>query len=360
MCDGVGTTRGSSILTTLAAVVIIAAGMKEAVPILVPFLLSVFIAIICAPPLLWLTTKGLPKTAALLLVMAGILAAGLLVGTLAGASLRDFYQTLPEYQLRLREETSHLLAWIERRGINIADLGLIRPTDPGTAMQLVASVLTGLGGVLTNAFFIFLTVIFMLLEASAVPAKLRAILPEPDRTLEYCDRFLGNVKRYMAIKTWISIGTGAAVAALLWILGVDYPLLWGTVAFLFNFVPNIGSILASIPPVLLAFVQFGGTRALLAAAGCAVVNFIMGNVIEPRTMGRGVGLSPLVIFLSLVFWGWILGPVGMLLSVPLTMTVKIALESGENTRWLAVLLGPEASQPRPKEAPRPPAQDLPL
>jgi predicted PurR-regulated permease PerM len=125
--------------------------------------------------------------------------------------------------------------------------------------------------------------------------------------------------------------------------------LWGLVAFLFNFVPNIGSIIAAVPALLLALVQLGPGPALAAGAGYLVVNIVMGNVVEPRFMGRGVGLSTLVVFLSLVFWGWVLGPVGMLLSVPLTMVVKLALEANPETRWIAVLIGPDV-EPEPESS----------
>ena len=111
-----------------------------------------------------------------------------------------------------------------------------------------------------------------------------------------------------------------------------------------NYVPNIGSIFAAIPGVLTALVQFSALKAGYAAAGYIGINLLVGSVIEPRFMGRGLGMSTLVVFLSLVFWGWVLGPVGMLLSVPLTMILRIALEGNEDTRWIAVLLGPEISK----------------
>jgi len=122
------------------------------------------------------------------------------------------------------------------------------------------------------------------------------------------------------------------------IQGVDYLVLWALLAFLLNFIPNIGSIIAAIPAVLLSFVQFGFTGAGITALGFFIVNIVMGNIIEPRYMGKGLGLSTLVVFLSLLFWGWVLGPVGMLLSIPLTMIVKLALEANQETRWIGVLL----------------------
>jgi len=331
--------HGVRLLVIAAAFVIVVAGMRAAEPILVPFLLSAFIAIISAPPLFWLRRRGLPMGVALLTVIAAILAIGFLMGALIGASVKDFSAALPVYQARLQEEIGALLAWLGGIGIEISDQFLLEYFDPGAAMRLVGSTLTRLGGLLTNAFLILLTVIFILFEASSFPTKLRKMLGSSNRSLADFDRAIDNVKRYMAKKTLMSLCTGICIGIWLAVLGVDYPLLWGLLAFLLNFVPNIGSIIAAIPAVLLAFVQLGVSSALFAALGFLVVNVVIGNVIEPRFMGRGLGLSTLVVFLSLVFWGWVLGPVGMLLSVPLTMTVKIALESNEDTRWIAILLG---------------------
>jgi AI-2 transport protein TqsA len=340
--------KGTQFLITVAAFVIVVAGMRAAEKILVPFLLSGFLAIICAPPLFWLRRKHVPTALALLIVTGGIMGIGLLMGTLVGASVKDFSATLPTYQERLQEQTKALLSWFERIGLEISDEVLLEYFDPGAIMRIVGKTLTRLGGVLTNAFFILLTVIFMLLEASSFPDKLRVILGPSNPTLANFEKITNDVKGYMARKTLVSLATGICIAIWLAILGVNYPLLWGLLAFFLNFVPNIGSIIAAIPAVLLAFIQLGVSSALLAALGFLMVNGVIGNVIEPRFMGRGLGLSTLVVFLSLVFWGWVLGPVGMLLSVPLTLTVKIALESNEDTRWIAILLG--SGREKPAEA----------
>jgi predicted PurR-regulated permease PerM len=145
----------------------------------------------------------------------------------------------------------------------------------------------------------------------------------------------------MVIKTLVSLATGILVGILLYVLGVGYPVLWGFLAFLLNYVPSVGSTVAAIPAVLLAFIQVGLARALIATAGYMAVNFILDNVIETKLMGRKLGLSTLVVFLSLIAWGSLLGPVGMVLCIPLTMTLKFACESNEGTAWIAVLLGPE-------------------
>jgi predicted PurR-regulated permease PerM len=333
---------GRRFLLTAASFVVVIAGIRVAAPILVPFLLSVFIAIICGAPLSWLRRRGVPKALALPIVIAVVIAFGLILAVLVGTSIDDFSRSLPAYQVRLKEQMAALLAWLAGFGIDMSGEGILKAFDPGAAMKLVTRLLTGLGGALTNAFLILLTVAFILLEASDFPEKLHATLADPTRSFETIDKFISTVQRYMAIKTVTSLVTGVMIAVWLAILGVDYPLLWGLLAFLLNYVPTIGSILAAVPAVLLALLQLGGKLALLAALGYLVANIAIGTVIEPRIMGRGLGLSTLVVFLSLVFWGWVLGPVGMLLSVPLTMTFKIGLDSSEDTRWIAVLLGPEA------------------
>ena len=319
--------------------------MRAAAPIVVPFLLAAFIAVVCAPPMFWLQRKGVPAVLAVAAVILGVMVAGLLIGALIGTSLSDFPAAVPGYQASLHEEVGNLRGWLAGLGLVLPDPVAAGYLDPGKAMDMVARLLSGLGGVLGNAFLILLTVVFMLFEAATLPDKLRRVVRDPDATLPRFEAITAGIKRYLGIKTVVSLGTGVAVALWLAVLGVDYPLLWGLLAFLFNYVPNIGSFIAAVPPVLLGLIQLGVSSALLVATGYAVVNVVVGNVIEPRFMGRGVGLSTLVVFLSLVFWGWVLGPVGMLLSVPLTMVAKIALEGREATRPIAILLGADSAPP---------------
>jgi len=330
---------GTRFLLAAACFVITVAGMKAAVSIVVPFLLAVFVAIICLPALLWLQRKRVPTVLAVLIIVIAILVSALLVGALVGTSLNEFSAALPEYQQRLREETAALRRWLGGLGIEVSETVVHDMFDPGIAMQLAANMLTGLTGVLTRGLLIVITVIFILLEASTLPAKLRTALRDPEASLGGFALFVRNLNRYLAIKTVISLITGVAVGVWVALLGVDYAVLWGLLAFLLNFVPNIGSIIAAVPAVLLAWLQSDVATAAATAVGYLVVNLVLGNLIEPRLMGRRLGLSPLIVFLSLLFWGWVLGPVGMLLSVPLTMILKIGLETNTDTRWVAVLLG---------------------
>ena len=336
---------GSRFLILTASFVIVVAGMKAAAPILVPFLLSVFIAIISAPAMFYLQQKGLPTIVALLLVISLVIGVISLVAILIGNSIEDFRQAMPLYQDRLQGQLAIVVNLLSKVGISLSLAEIQTYFDPGIVMKLVANTLSGLGNVLTNGFLILLIVVFILTEASSFPEKLHRVLGRPDRSLAGFDHFLETVKNYMAIKTWISLATGIIVWFVLWLIGVDYPLLWGLLAFLLNYVPNIGSIIAAIPAVLLAIIQLGWGYAVAVILLYVAINVIIGNVIEPRFMGKGLGLSTLVVLLSLIFWGWVLGPVGMLLSIPLTMMVKIAMDHNEETRWIAVLLDSENISP---------------
>ena len=328
---------------------IIIAGMKTASALLVPFLLAIFISIISAGPFYWLQKHKMPPWLALLIVIASVILAGFLMITLVGTSVNDFTDNLPIYQEKLRAQALLLIDYLNRFGIKLSREVLLEHFDPGAVMQSAAGMLARAGGVLTNSFLILLTVIFILFEAAGMPTKLRAALPDAHFPLASFEKFIAGVRQYLVIKTLVSLVTGIAVTIGLMLLGLDYFLLWGLLAFLLNYVPNIGSIIAAIPAVLLAVVQLGMFKALLVAAIYLAVNIIMGNAVEPKLMGHKLGLSSLVVFLSLVFWGWILGPIGMLLSVPLTMIVKIALDVNDSTRWLAILLSSDA--PDPQEAP---------
>ena len=337
------------VVITAAGFVVVIAGMRAASSLLVPFLLSAFIAIISAPPMFWLQRKGVPAWLAILSVIFLVLVSLTLVSGLIGSSVRDFTASLPRFQAQLDSILAAVIKGLEELGVDTENLGLNDIFNPGSAMRLVAAGLSSFQAVLTNGFLITMTVIFMLMEASGLPAKLKAIMGDREDALDTFEKFITDVKQYMAIKTLVSLVTGAIVGLGLFLLGVDYYLLWALLAFLLNYIPNIGSIIAAIPPVLLAMIQFGIMKAIIVAIGFLAVNIIMGSIIEPRFMGRGLGLSTLVVFLSLLFWGWVLGPVGMLLSVPLTITAKIALDSHEESRWLAILLGPDISSKKPQE-----------
>jgi predicted PurR-regulated permease PerM len=323
----------------LAAVVIVLAGIKAASLIVVPFFLSVFLAIICNPILKSMVRLRIPKGAAIGLIIVVVVLAGMSLAGLVGKAVNGFSAQLPEFQQQLSQRFSGVLSFLSNHDLPVNSATLLEYFDPGVAMTMATTLLNGLSGVMANLFLILLTVIFMLAESDSMPRKLHYALDDPEMRMAQIDQFLNSVNQYIAIKTLVSIATGFIISLSLWAIGLDYWVLWGVLAFLLNYVPNIGSIIAALPAVLLALVQLGPAWTGAVIGLYLTVNLVMGNVIEPRFLGKGLGLSTLVIFLSLIFWGWLLGSVGMLLSVPLTMVVKIGLESNSSSRWMALLLG---------------------
>ncbi len=323
-------------MLVMAAVVIVLAGIKAASVIVVPFLLALFLAIILSPLFLWLKGKGLPQGIALLVVVL------LLFGTIAtlvmliGNSVQDFTQNVPLYEAKLRTDFRDFLGFLDHYNIKIPKEDILSVFATDSVMEYIARTLRSLGGLLTNSMLIIITVLFMLMEISNFRSKLENSKSESLQSLLHVSE---NIKRFILLKSMTSAATGIIVTIALKLIGVDYAVLWGVVAFLLNFIPNIGSILAAVPAVLMALVQFDLPTALIVSGLYVAINVTIGSILEPRIMGEGLGLSTLVVFLSLIFWGWLLGPVGMLLSVPLTIVVKILLDAREDTRWIATLLG---------------------
>ncbi|MBX3184992.1 MAG: AI-2E family transporter [Polyangiaceae bacterium] len=336
------------ILLIGACIVVIVAGLKQAEPLMVPLVFSAFLAAISAPLMLWLERR-MPALLAVSIVVLLVLLALVGVGAVVGGSVNQFVAAAPRYQ----EGVNQLLAGV---GAHLADMGieidreLREVLNASAAVGLVAGTLTSLAGMLSNVVLVVLTTAFILFEITTLSKKVRAALDDPTADLSRFTKIATEINQYVAIKTYVSLGTGLTVGLFLWVVGVDFALLWGLLAFLLNYVPNIGSVIAAVPAVLLALVQYGLGRGLVTLAGYLVVNLVIGNFIEPALMGRRLGLSPLVVFLSLLFWGWLWGPVGMLLSVPLTMIVKILLE---NSQWYgaAVLLGGDPDKETPSLPP---------
>ena len=322
------------VLLSLACVVVLVAGLQAAGSVLLPFLLSILLAVLAMPVVRWLQGVKIPATLAVLLTVCLLLGLFTGVGVVVGTSVNDFSDKLPVYEELLRAKVTEL-----GEGTPLPELG--DWFDPGAAFAFAGQALHGLVGVVSNLFLILLTTVFILLESAGIPSKLRAAVPGDGEPLSKASAVGRSVQAYLGVKTLMSFATGVCVSVLVGSLGLSHPALWGLVAFLLNFVPSIGSIIAALPAVLLALVELGSGKALAILIGFIAINMVIGNVIEPRLMGRKLGLSPLVVFLSLLFWGWVWGPAGMLLSVPLTVMVKIILEGREGTRWIGVMLGPE-------------------
>jgi predicted PurR-regulated permease PerM len=342
MAEQTGFSRVSRGLIVAGAFVVVVAGMKAASSIIVPFLLAAFIASICAPGLFWLHKKGVPKALAVGVIILLTIGVGVSLMAVVVPAVAGFVKAAPDYQAKLAAKMADVYTWMGARGIELPEQTLGQHVDPGMIVKLTSRTLTGLTSTLTNVFMILLTVVFILLEASEFPDKFRRMRGNSKDNTDYTAAVSDSISQYLAVKTGTSALTGVIAFVFLLILGVEYAVIWGLLAFLLNYVPNIGSILAAIPPVVMAMVQFGAGKALVVAIGYLAINTTIGNLLEPRLMGQRLGMSTLVVFLSLIFWGWVLGPVGMLLSVPLTMIIKIGLQNREDTRWVGILLSARA------------------
>ncbi|WP_455428027.1 AI-2E family transporter [Dryocola sp. LX212] len=338
MAKPIVTLSGLKIVIMLGMLVIIMAGVKIAADMIVPFILAMFIAVILNPLIRRLERLRVPRVLAISLVVMTIVMLMALLLAYLGTSLNELARTLPQYRSSLITPLQAIEPWLQRAGITVSVDELVKYIDPNAAMTLVSSLITQLSNAMTSVFLLLLTVVFMLFEVPQLPLKLQQLMSRPAEGMGAIQRALDSVSQYLVLKTAISLVTGLIVWVMLATLDVRFAFVWGLLAFSLNYIPNIGSVLAAIPPVAQVLVFSGLYDALLVVAGYLAINLVFGNIIEPRIMGRGLGLSTLVVFLSLIFWGWLLGPVGMLLSVPLTIVVKIGLEQSEGGKGIAVLL----------------------
>ena len=320
-----------------AAAVVVLAGLKAAQTLVIPFLLSLFLAIICAPAVSWLTRRRVPVGVSVLLVVVVLLGVFSGFGAIVGGSVNEFTAFANQQQARFDGLVNSASAWLVAHDIDPESLDLLNLLQPGKLMTMLGGVLRNLAAVLSNFFLIILTMIFMLLEAASIPIKVRAAAGGRF-DFDHMRAAVAQVQRFLGLKTLTSLATGVLVGVWTAVVGLEFSVVWGLLAFLLNYIPNIGSIVAAIPAVLLGLVQGGVAYALLIAIGYVVINISIGNFIEPWLLGRTLGLSTLVVFLSLVFWGWMWGSVGMLLSVPLTMIAKILCENTDDLHWIAVML----------------------
>jgi len=324
-----------------ASMVIIIAGLMAAQQVVVPVLIALFISIVSAQPIMWLQKKKVPDALAILIVFTGILLVFFGFGGIIGNSLADFSREAPKYEENLRGSVVHIIDGLNNMGIAAGSGQLLNAIDPGKILNFSVGAVGEIGAMMSSSFLILLISVFILSELKSFWIKAQLIEKAQGFSLTYLDEIGKSIRHYLSIKTIISAFTGVLIAVWLMIIGVDYPVLWGLIAFLLNFIPSIGSIIAAVPTMLLAVVQLGLGGMVWTAVGYLVVNIVMGNVIEPKVMGKGLGLSTLVVFLSLIVWGFIFGTVGMFLSVPLTMSIKIILATNDKTKWIAVMLGTE-------------------
>lgn len=339
MAKPIITLNGLKIVIMLGMLVIILTGIRFAADIIVPFILALFIAVVLSPLVQRMVKLRVPRVLAISLLVIVIVMAMVLLLAYLGTSLNELARTLPQYRSSLVIPLKSLEPWLVRLGIGVSVDEMVKYIDPNAAMTLITNLLTQLTNAMSSIFLLLLTVVFMLLEVPQLPTKFQQIMVRPVEGMAAIQRAIDSVSHYLVLKTAISLVTGVVVWGMLTTLDVRFAFIWGLLAFALNYIPNIGSVLAAIPPIIQVLVFGGLYDALVVLAGYLIINLVFGNILEPRIMGRGLGLSTLVVFLSLIFWGWLLGPVGMLLSVPLTIIVKIALEQSVGGQSIAILLG---------------------
>ncbi|MCB0329023.1 MAG: AI-2E family transporter [Bdellovibrionales bacterium] len=329
---------GLKLLVGLASVMIVAAGLREAQAVFVPILFSFFLAMLGTPGTRYLNKRiGLPKVFAVLIVAAVIIAGLVAIGNLFYGSIQEFRTALPKYSGNLNALADRLDNQLKDFGLNYSTQMLLDSLGPDAVVDVVSGTLKGLVGALSVLVVVLVAMIFMLYEATDFKSKLRIAMGEAFQPSRF-ESVSTDVQRYVGIKTVTSLITGISVGLLNYIMGVDFWLLWGLIAYILNYIPFVGSIIASIPAIILGFMIGGpGTGVTLIIAYTAINNGIS-NFLEPVMLGPRLGLSPLVVFLSLIIWGWIWGPGGALLSVPLTMILKILLEHSEEFHWVAILM----------------------
>lgn len=331
---------GLHMLQKLAALVIILAGLHAAADILVPLLLAAFFAIVLNPLVTWFIRRGVNRPMAITIVVL-VMLVGLtaLFGVLA-ASLNEFVAMLPKYNKELTRKLYNLQEYLPFLNLHVSPERMLQRMDSDKMMAFATTLMTSLSGAMASIGLLVMTVVFMLFEVRHLPYKLRFALANPQIHIAGLHRALKGVSHYLALKTLISVWTGLIIWLGLMLLDVQFALMWGVLGFLLNYIPNIGSVLSAIPPMIQALLFNGFYECVMVGALFLVVHMVLGNMVEPRMMGHRLGMSTLVVFLSLLFWGWLLGPVGMLLSVPLTSVCKIWMETTHGGSKIAVLLGP--------------------
>jgi AI-2 transport protein TqsA len=344
-------TPGARFLLVGASFVVVVAGLREGATILLPFAMALFLAVMSMPLMFWLQVRRVPAPLAIAITMLVIGAAFGVLIMLGTQSLADFQDRLPIYQARFETLLDSQLAELTARfGVDPAEYQFSDYIDPSAVVGFFGSVAARIASFFTNTLGVLLIMAFILSEAMVFPFKFRAILGHRDgerrrvSTAVRTDRrrmskIVREVQEYLGIKTLVSLVTGLLIGGLAWVAGLDFPVLLGLIGFVLNYVPTVGSFIAAVPALLLSAVQIGTlSNFMLLVVGYGTINMVIGNIIEPNLLGRRLGLSTLVVILSLLFWMWVWGPVGALLAVPLTMVVKIMVENTEDLRWVAILL----------------------
>lgn len=375
----------SRTVLVLASLVICIAGLKAAQSFFVPVLLAFFVATISYPVTRMLTNRRVPSMLAVtitVLVDFAFIAGVIVLGVVLIGDLQSKWDEKYAAQItqKVNDGSEALADKLESWGVVDAkekiqmavnnNLENLQQIDFEKILSFGTGVLGQVLGFFGIAVIFIVLTVFMLSEGDRFGRRLDAITKADGPDIARMLKATRDIQRYLAIKTLVSLMTGFLAGLLCWAAGLDFYLLWGIVAFALNYIPVIGSLVAGIPPVLLALVVAGAPTAILVAGGYLLINNFLGNFIEPVMVGKRFGISTLVVVISVMFWGWVWGPFGMLLAVPLTMTLKVFLDGSEEMRWLGVAISgghPEESgtitrkleKVDPKSRSRPPKEDPP-
>lgn len=322
------------VLVGIASLVVVVAGLRATSAVMIPFVFAVFLALLSFPLVRLLQRLRLHAVLAVLLTVLAVLAALVGPGVLIVAAVRQFASAVPIYEAQLRQITSSAFEWLREN--NVDTNALTTFADPSRALEMILATLSGVVTLLSVAILVVIISAFVLIEAANILERRQSILSDGQR--QTLAKFMGDLQTYLWVKSGISLGTGLAAWGWCEFLGIDFALLWGLLAFLLNYIPTFGSLVAAVPPTLLALIQFGPGSAVLAAVGYIGINISFGSLLEPTLLGHRLRLSPLVVLLSVILWGWIWGIAGALLSVPITMALKIGLEQSSQSRWIALLM----------------------
>ena len=326
----VGMTKTTRWLLNAALVFLIIIGIKTIAPMLTQLLIILFISIVISPLYYWLRRLRFPSWLAvtlMIVIMALLFLYG--INTAFSRAFIEFTKDIPRYRDELDNGIKELVAWLRGQGLEVSDetLSAVVSVDRSTLQELVRGATTRVTSFLKDSVFVLIIVSFIIVELPSLPSKAKSLHWMTPGLWNKLSKIVLDVRHYMTIKTWISAATGICVYIGLLLMSVDSPVLLSVTAFVLNFVPVIGSIIAAVPAVLIAVLQYDALKGFYVALLYLGVNMLFGNVLEPRFMGYGFGVSPVVVLLSLIFWGWVLGPVGMLFAVPLTMALRGSIES---------------------------------
>lgn len=325
----------------VAAAIIVISGLKIGAPIINPVLMAVFFSIIIYHPIDWLKQKGVNGILSIVIVVLSLLIVVTIMGGAVTRSIIQFSHNLPNYKNELHEITKSSVTLLNGYGLNISPDAVTENFSAGTVFGYATKFITGIGGLLGQITLLVLVIAFILGETNSFPIKLKAILKDPEMSLGNITIISRNIRYYLGIKTLTGLIGGTCITIILLIMHIEYAIIWGILVLLMRYIPNIGSVIAAIPIFLFVLIQDGITGVIYVGIAYGTVNFVLGQIIEPKFLAKGMNLSTLAVFLSLVFWGWILGDTGMLLAVPITMGMKIALETRESSKWISILLGSE-------------------